>query len=75
MAANIVAGHLLLTLLGSQAFNTRFISVNFLIIGILLILTLEAAVAVIQAYVFSILRCLYVGEVDSIKLNKSLYKI
>lgn len=72
LAANIVAGHLLLTLIGSQAFNTGLISINFLILGVLLILTLESAVAVIQAYVFSILRCLYLGEVDSLKINKAL---
>lgn len=72
LAANIVAGHLLLTLIGSQAFNTNYITLRVLIFGILLILILERGVAIIQAYVFSILRCLYLGEVDSLKINKIL---
>merc|ERR1711992_303072 len=49
-AANIVAGHLLLTLLGSQGPRLRSINLIFLIIGLYLLLLLEVAVACIQSY-------------------------
>jgi F-type H+-transporting ATPase subunit a len=65
LAANIVAGHLLLTLL---RVNTPSISMSLiiLVIGSLTILCLlETAVAVIQAYVFRVLRTLYLNEVNS----------
>merc|ERR1711992_460673 len=58
LAANIVAGHLLLTLLGSQGPNVAGITIFILI----LLLCLELAVACIQAYVFTILRSLYLNE-------------
>lgn len=65
LAANIIAGHLLITLLGNQ---TASVGVN--LIGILLgvqiiLLTLESAVAVIQSYVFAILVTLYSREIES----------
>merc|ERR1711931_394408 len=63
LAANIVAGHLLLTLLGSQGPNLRGIALMGLIVGLLLLLLLEVAVACIQSYVFTILRSLYTNEI------------
>lgn len=68
LAANIVAGHLLLTLLSSQCGNVSIIILSFLILALVLLATLESAVALIQAYVFSVLRTLYVAEVNSSKL-------
>ena len=68
LAANIVAGHLLLSLLGGQ--TNSVISV---IIGLLLLLVvLECAVACIQSYVFTILRTLYLNEIMHRKFNKSI---
>lgn len=64
LTANIIAGHLLLTLLSNTGTN---ISNYFLIILIfiqILLLILESAVAVIQAYVITILRTLYSREVN-----------
>lgn len=62
LMANMVAGHLLLTLLG----NTGALLGNVVIGGLLVIqmalLGLEVAVAVIQSYVFAILRTLYSRE-------------
>merc|ERR1712203_1226017 len=58
LAANIVAGHLLLTLLGSQGPNVSI----FIIIILILLLMLEVAVACIQSYVFTILSSLYLNE-------------
>lgn len=63
LAANIVAGHLLLALLGGYAsVLSRGVTAVVLGRGVLL-LTLEVAVAFIQAYVFVVLLSLYLGEV------------
>jgi F-type H+-transporting ATPase subunit a len=63
LAANIIAGHLLITLLGNQGPSASQITLALLLITQLLLLTLETAVAVIQSYVFAILRTLYSSEV------------
>lgn len=63
LIANIVAGHLLITLLGNQtAAASNFILIRLILTQIIL-LTLEAAVAVIQSYVFAVLSTLYSSEV------------
>jgi len=73
LAANIVAGHLLLTLLGSQRpITIRGLTILRLIIGLILLLCLELAVACIQAYVFIILRSLYLNELGRVSFNKSI---
>nr|UBQ34403.1 ATP synthase F0 subunit 6 [Homidia koreana] len=65
LMANMVAGHLLMTLLGNQtALASNFILLTLLITQILL-LTLESAVAVIQSYVFAVLSTLYSSEITS----------
>nr|YP_004564566.1 ATP synthase F0 subunit 6 [Locusta migratoria tibetensis]ADI24712.1 ATP synthase F0 subunit 6 [Locusta migratoria tibetensis] len=63
LAANMIAGHLLLTLLGNTGPSLTTSIMLFLIIGQMLLLILESAVAMIQAYVFSILSTLYSSEV------------
>lgn len=63
LAANIIAGHLLLTLLGRTGPSLSYILVSILILAQILLLVLEAAVAIIQSYVFAVLRTLYAGEV------------
>merc|ERR1712050_742767 len=68
LAANIVAGHLLLSLLGGQGAALRVSLLCGLIIG----LVLECAVACIQSYVFTILRTLYLNEVIHNKFNKRI---
>jgi len=63
LMANIVAGHLLITLLGNQtAVSSNFILASLILTQILL-LTLESAVAFIQSYVFAVLSTLYSREV------------
>merc|ERR1712115_542743 len=74
LAANIVAGHLLLTLLGSQGPNLSFFYLLCLILGLFLLLLLEVAVACIQSYVFTILRSLYLNELIRNKFNKIILK-
>nr|YP_009479365.1 ATP synthase F0 subunit 6 [Sabethes glaucodaemon]AVV61101.1 ATP synthase F0 subunit 6 [Sabethes glaucodaemon] len=65
LTANMIAGHLLLTLLG----NTGPMSTSYLILSVILmtqiaLLVLESAVAIIQSYVFAILSTLYSSEVN-----------
>ena len=72
LAANIVAGHLLLTLLGSQGLNVAGITIFILIFSLILLLCLELAVACIQAYVFTILRSLYLNELSGVEFNKNI---
>jgi len=64
LAANIIAGHLLITLLGNTGSSLSIIIVSILLIGQLALLILESAVAIIQSYVFSVLRTLYSREVN-----------
>lgn len=63
LAANIIAGHLLLVLLGNQGPNLASSVLSLLLITQILLLTLETAVAVIQSYVFAVLATLYSREV------------
>lgn len=62
LAANIIAGHLLLALLGGQGTTTFNIAIVCLILALILLLILECAVACIQSYVFTILSSLYLNE-------------
>nr|YP_009763119.1 ATP synthase F0 subunit 6 [Cryptalaus larvatus]QIR63631.1 ATP synthase F0 subunit 6 [Cryptalaus larvatus] len=64
LTANMIAGHLLLTLLGNTGPSMSILMLNLLIITQILLLILESAVAVIQSYVFSILSTLYSSEVN-----------
>nr|AXS65042.1 ATP synthase F0 subunit 6 [Curculionoidea sp. 15 KM-2017] len=64
LTANMIAGHLLVTLMGNSGSTMSLILVNFLILSQILLLTLETAVAIIQSYVFSILTTLYSSEVN-----------
>lgn len=64
LTANIIAGHLLVTLLGNSGPTINIYLLNILIITQIILLILESAVAVIQSYVFSILATLYSREVN-----------
>nr|YP_009045290.1 ATP synthase F0 subunit 6 [Neptis soma]AHA03641.1 ATP synthase F0 subunit 6 [Neptis soma] len=64
LTANMIAGHLLLTLLSSTGINMPNYLVIILIFIQILLLILESAVAVIQAYVITILSTLYSSEVN-----------
>lgn len=63
LAANIIAGHLLLVLLGNQGPSISSSLLSILLITQILLLTLERAVAIIQSYVFAVLATLYSREV------------
>jgi len=63
LTANIIAGHLLLTLLGNTRINIIMYITVFLLIIQILLLILEFAVSIIQSYVFTVLSTLYSREV------------
>ena len=63
LAANIVAGHLLIVLLRTPATSVNRLIFLIILTALTLLALLESAVATIQAYVFSILTVLYVNEV------------
>nr|YP_009973286.1 ATP synthase F0 subunit 6 [Chinapotamon maolanense]QNH92737.1 ATP synthase F0 subunit 6 [Chinapotamon maolanense] len=64
LAANMIAGHLLLTLLGNTGPSLSLSILFILIISQILLLILESAVAIIQSYVFAILSTLYTSEIN-----------
>lgn len=63
LGANIIAGHLLMVLLGGMASGFEVLG-GFVVFGQLFLVVLEIAVAVIQAYVFCTLFVLYYEEVS-----------
>lgn len=64
LTANIIAGHLLLTLIRNRAQSSIFfISIRIITLQTLLLI-LEFSVAIIQSYVFTILRTLYTKETN-----------
>lgn len=69
LAANMIAGHLLLTLLGNQGPLARTPVLPLILSALIALAVLECAVAIIQAYVFSVLSTLYVEEVNRDAIN------
>jgi len=65
LAANMVAGHLLLSLLGGAGPIARPLIRLVVVTAIRILILLESAVAGIQAYVFTILRTLYLRELTA----------
>ena len=65
LAANIVAGHLLLVLArcGAPSFRRGILSMAFA--GLLVLIVLEVAVSFIQRYVFMSLSSLYIREIHA----------
>nr|QWZ46392.1 ATP synthase F0 subunit 6 [Philolithus actuosus] len=64
LSANMIAGHLLMTLLGNTGTAMSLYMINLLLIVQILLLLLESAVAIIQSYVFAVLTTLYSSEVN-----------
>jgi F-type H+-transporting ATPase subunit a len=65
LSANIIAGHLLMTLLGNQLAQAAPSALPLVILVQLALVSLEIAVSMIQAYVFCVLITLYIGEIGS----------
>nr|YP_009443878.1 ATP synthase F0 subunit 6 [Archipsocus nomas]ATU07099.1 ATP synthase F0 subunit 6 [Archipsocus nomas] len=64
LTANMIAGHLLMTLLGNTGPSLSLIMLNLLIVSQIFLILLESAVSLIQAYVFAILSTLYSTETN-----------
>nr|QKX48742.1 ATP synthase F0 subunit 6 [Linoclostis gonatias] len=64
LTANMIAGHLLMTLLSSTGSKFPTYLIFILILIQILLLILESAVAIIQSYVIAILSTLYSSEVN-----------
>nr|AQT38626.1 ATP synthase F0 subunit 6 [Megathymus violae] len=64
LTANMIAGHLLLTLLSSTNINLPNYVILMMIFIQIMLLTLELAVAIIQSYVITVLSTLYSSEVN-----------
>nr|YP_010952610.1 ATP synthase F0 subunit 6 [Sphingulus mus]WMQ52956.1 ATP synthase F0 subunit 6 [Sphingulus mus] len=64
LTANMIAGHLLMTLLSSTGSNLSYFFIFLLVIIQIMLLILESAVAIIQSYVIAILSTLYSSEVN-----------
>nr|YP_009757376.1 ATP synthase F0 subunit 6 [Calappa bilineata]QIM59222.1 ATP synthase F0 subunit 6 [Calappa bilineata] len=64
LTANMIAGHLLLTLLGNTGPSLSLTVLSVLIFSQILLLILESAVAIIQSYVFAVLSTLYTSEIN-----------
>nr|YP_010547170.1 ATP synthase F0 subunit 6 [Abia berezowskii]UYK52057.1 ATP synthase F0 subunit 6 [Abia berezowskii] len=64
LTANMIAGHLLMVLLSNMSMFLEIHLIPLLMLIQFLLLTLESAVSIIQAYVFMILSTLYSSEVN-----------
>nr|YP_010035839.1 ATP synthase F0 subunit 6 [Acropteris iphiata]QQQ89075.1 ATP synthase F0 subunit 6 [Acropteris iphiata] len=64
LTANMIAGHLLMTLLSNNGIMLPMYLTSILILLQILLMILESAVAIIQSYVISILMTLYSSEVN-----------
>jgi F-type H+-transporting ATPase subunit a len=60
----MIAGHLLLTLIGNTGNSLSIIILSILLFRQIALLILESAVAIIQSYVFAVLSTLYSREVN-----------
>nr|AWV84372.1 ATP synthase F0 subunit 6 [Mendozana platypleura] len=62
LTANMIAGHLLMTLLGNSSIESGIYLYMIILVQIILMM-FESAVCIIQAYVFTVLSTLYSSEV------------
>lgn len=62
LSANIIAGHLLITLISSTGNRLRIILLVLILLSQRVLIILELSVSIIQAYVFRVLRTLYRSE-------------
>nr|QDI94080.1 ATP synthase F0 subunit 6 [Leucophoroptera quadrimaculata] len=64
LTANMIAGHLLMSLLGNNMVEAEMLIMPLIIIVQMTLMVFETAVSMIQAYVFSVLTTLYSSEVN-----------
>nr|AWH61895.1 ATP synthase F0 subunit 6 [Aphrophora maritima] len=63
LTANMIAGHLLMSLLGSMIIDKNLLLIIILLMIQMMLMLFEIAVSIIQAYVFSVLSTLYSSEI------------
>nr|UPL65731.1 ATPase subunit 6 [Hygia sp.] len=63
LTANMIAGHLLMSLLGNNSMNINELFIPLIVFVQITLMLFEMSVALIQAYVFSVLSTLYYSEV------------
>nr|ATV81523.1 ATP synthase F0 subunit 6 [Cosmoscarta sp. TS-2017] len=63
LTANMIAGHLLMTLLGNLTLNLNSVMMMSMILMQITLMLFETAVSIIQAYVFTVLSTLYSSEI------------
>nr|UCC46043.1 ATP synthase F0 subunit 6 [Microdeuterus sp. HEM078] len=63
LTANMIAGHMLMSLLGNNSVSSSSITLMMIMMIQMGLMMFETAVALIQAYVFSMLSTLYASEV------------
>nr|YP_007374655.1 ATP synthase F0 subunit 6 [Sirthenea flavipes]ADU58101.1 ATP synthase F0 subunit 6 [Sirthenea flavipes] len=71
LTANMIAGHLLMCLLGNNMTSVSTMIMPMIMIIQIMLMLFETAVSIIQAYVFSILSTLYTSEVIYENIKKS----
>nr|QDI93327.1 ATP synthase F0 subunit 6 [Roburocoris exiguus] len=64
LTANMIAGHLLMSLLGNNIMEANQMIIPLIMIVQIVLMMFETAVSIIQAYVFSVLTTLYSSEVN-----------
>nr|YP_007317458.1 ATP synthase F0 subunit 6 [Callitettix versicolor]ACD77281.1 ATP synthase F0 subunit 6 [Callitettix versicolor]ATF28569.1 ATP synthase F0 subunit 6 [Callitettix sp.EMHAU-15090607] len=63
LTANMIAGHLLMTLLGNMTLNTSKLIMLIITLTQIMLMMFELAVSIIQSYVFTVLSTLYSSEI------------
>nr|YP_010692656.1 ATP synthase F0 subunit 6 [Notobitus meleagris]WBV80531.1 ATP synthase F0 subunit 6 [Notobitus meleagris] len=63
LTANMIAGHLLMSLLGNNSLDSKEIIIPLILSVQIMLMLFESAVSLIQAYVFSVLSTLYSSEI------------
>lgn len=66
LGANLTAGHLLITLIAKDIPSIGWVVFSLRFVALFLMVILERVVALLQAYVFSILNVLYVNECSTL---------
>nr|UAA82169.1 ATP synthase F0 subunit 6 [Walkerella microcarpae] len=64
LSANMIAGHLLMTLISSTGTNLNILLLLLMLFSQNILIILELSVSIIQAYVFTVLSTLYSTEVN-----------
>nr|QDI93340.1 ATP synthase F0 subunit 6 [Quercophylus gonoporospinus] len=64
LTANMIAGHLLMSLLGNNMTESSPMIMPLILMVQIILMMFETAVSIIQAYVFSVLTTLYSSEVN-----------